>query len=166
MLAETFDALKPRFDELGITALKQGDDDRSRLLERFKTDAASVLFATSSFWEGIDAPGDVLRVVIICKLPFMVPTDPVIAARMEAVTMRGGNQFMEYMLPEAVIKFKQGFGRLMRRSSDSGVVAVLDSRIVRKAYGKLFVNSLPETSKSIKSTEGVLRDTEDFLIKL
>jgi ATP-dependent DNA helicase DinG len=164
MLTETFDALKPELDRLGITALRQGEDDRSRLLERFKTDTASVLFATSSFWEGIDTPGDALRVVIICKLPFMVPTDPVIAARMEAVEQRGGNQFMEYMLPEAVIKFRQGFGRLMRRGTDSGVVAVLDSRIVKKAYGKIFVHSLPETSRSVKSTEGILRDSETFLI--
>lgn len=164
MLTETFDALKPELDRLGITALRQGDDDRSRLLDRFKTDTASVLFATSSFWEGIDTPGDALRVVIICKLPFMVPTDPVIAARMEAVEQRGGNQFMEYMLPEAVIKFKQGFGRLMRRGTDSGIVAVLDSRIVKKAYGKIFVHSLPETSRSVKSMNGILRDSETFLI--
>ncbi|MBI9105359.1 MAG: DEAD/DEAH box helicase family protein [Spirochaetales bacterium] len=164
MLTETFDALKPDLDRLGITALRQGDDDRSRLLERFKTDTASVLFATSSFWEGIDTPGNALRVVIIFKLPFMVPTDPVIAARMEAVEKRGGNQFMEYMLPEAVIKFKQGFGRLMRRGTDSGVVAVLDSRIINKAYGKIFINSLPETARSIKPTDGILRDCESFLL--
>ncbi len=163
MLAETFDALKPGFDKMGITVLKQGDDDRTRLLERFKTDTASVLFATSSFWEGVDSPGDTLRVVIICKLPFMVPTDPVIAARMEAVESRGGNKFMEYMLPEAVIKLKQGFGRLMRRGTDSGVVAILDSRMVKKAYGRIFVNSLPETARSIKPAEGVLRDSENYL---
>ena len=163
-LSETFEALKPALDGLGITAMKQGDDDRSRLLERFRTDTASVLFATSSFWEGIDTPGDALRVVIICKLPFMVPTDPVIAARMEAVEARGGNQFMEYMLPEAVIKFKQGFGRLMRRGTDSGVVAVLDSRIVKKRYGSIFIQSLPETSRSVKDSAAVLRDCESFLL--
>lgn len=163
MLAETYDALKPKLDELGITALKQGDDDRSRLLDRFKTDTASVLFATSSFWEGIDSPGDTLKVVIICKLPFMVPTDPVIAARMEALERRGGNQFMEFMLPEAVIRLKQGFGRLMRRGTDSGVVAILDSRIVKKYYGRIFINSLPETARSIKSIDGILRDSENYL---
>ena len=163
MLTETFDILKPQLDKLGITVLKQGDDDRTRLLERFKTDTASVLFATSSFWEGIDSPGDTLKVVIICKLPFMVPTDPVIAARMEAVERRGGNQFMEYMLPEAVIRLKQGFGRLMRRGTDSGVVAILDSRMIRKAYGRIFINSLPETARSIKPLEGILRDSENYL---
>ena len=163
MLTETFDALRSGFDSLGITVLKQGEDDRTRLLERFKTDTASVLFATSSFWEGIDTPGDALKVVIICKLPFMVPTDPVIAARMEAVERRGGNQFMEYMLPEAVIRLKQGFGRLMRRSTDSGVVAILDSRIIRKAYGRVFINSLPETARSIRRAESVLLDAENFL---
>ena len=164
MLSETFDVLKPELDRLGITALKQGEDDRTRLLERFKTDTASVLFATSSFWEGIDSPGDTLKVVIICKLPFMVPTDPVIAARMEAVERRGGNQFMEYMLPEAVIKLKQGFGRLMRRGTDSGVVVILDSRMIKKAYGRIFINSLPETARSIKSTDGILRDSEPYLL--
>jgi len=164
MLSETFDALKPGLDRLGITALRQGDDDRSRLLDKFKTDTASVLFATSSFWEGIDTPGNALRVVIIYKLPFMVPTDPVIAARMEAVEKRGGNQFMEYMLPEAVIKFKQGFGRLMRRGTDSGVVAVLDSRILKKAYGKIFIHSLPETARSFKPSDAILRDSENFLL--
>jgi len=163
MLTETFDALKPGLDKLGITVLKQGDDDRTRLLEKFKTDTASVLFATSSFWEGIDAPGNSLKVVIICKLPFMVPTDPVIAARMEVVEQRGGNQFMEYMLPEAVIKLKQGFGRLMRRGTDSGVVAILDSRMLKKFYGRLFVNSLPETARSFKPVEGILRDSENYL---
>ncbi|MDC7124138.1 MAG: helicase C-terminal domain-containing protein [Spirochaetales bacterium] len=163
MLSETFDIIKPELDELGITALKQGADDRSRLLESFKTDTASVLFATSSFWEGIDTPGDSLKVVIIFKLPFMVPTDPVIAARMEAVVKRGGNQFMEYMLPEAAIRLKQGFGRLMRRGTDSGIVSILDSRIVKKRYGSVFIKSLPETSRSIKDAEGVLRDCENFL---
>ena len=165
MLSETFEALKPGLDELGITVLKQGDDDRTRLLEKFKTDTASVLFATSSFWEGIDTPGDSLKVVIICKLPFMVPTDPVIAARMEAVEARGGNQFMEYMLPEAVIKLKQGFGRLMRRGTDSGVVVILDSRIIKKYYGRIFINSLPETARSLKPAESVLRDSEYYLFK-
>ncbi len=165
MLADTYEAIKPGLDALGITVLKQGDDDRTRLLERFKTDTASVLFATSSFWEGIDTPGDSLKVVIICKLPFMVPTDPVIAARMEAVESRGGNQFMEYMLPEAVIKLKQGFGRLMRRGTDSGVVAILDSRILKKYYGKIFINSLPETGKSFKPSEGIFRDCENYLYR-
>ncbi|MDC7226698.1 MAG: helicase C-terminal domain-containing protein [Spirochaetales bacterium] len=165
MLTETFDVLKPGLDKLGITALKQGDDERTRLLERFKTDTASVLFATSSFWEGIDSPGDTLKVVIICKLPFMVPTDPVIAARMEAVEARGGNQFMEYMLPEAVIRLKQGFGRLMRRGTDSGVVAILDSRMLKKYYGRIFVNSLPETARSFKPSEGILRDCEHYLFR-
>ncbi len=164
-LSDTYEAVKPSLDQLGITSLKQGDDDRSRLLEKFKTDTASVLFATSSFWEGIDTPGESLKVVVICKLPFMVPTDPVISARMEAIEARGGNQFMEFMLPEAVIKFKQGFGRLMRRSTDSGVVAVLDSRLLTKAYGKIFINSLPETGKSVKQSEHILSDAENFLYK-
>lgn len=163
MLSNVFDSLKMELEELNITALKQGEDTRIRLLEKFKTDTASVLFATSSFWEGIDTPGDALKLVIIFKLPFMVPTDPVIAARMEAVEKRGGNQFMEYMLPEAVIKLKQGFGRLMRRGTDSGIVAILDSRIVTKRYGSIFIKSLPETSLSIKTANEILTDCQNFL---
>jgi ATP-dependent DNA helicase DinG len=92
----------------GITTLKQGDEDRSKLLSVFKTDTASVLFATDSFWEGVDTPGEALEVVIICRLPFRVPTDPVAKARMDAIEKAGGNSFMEMSLPEAVLKLKQG----------------------------------------------------------
>jgi ATP-dependent DNA helicase DinG len=148
---------------LGIRCLKQGDDDRSRLLQTFLNDTQSVLFATDSFWEGVDAPGDTLRLVILCRLPFRTPSDPVFEARREAVEKNGGNPFMDLSLPEAVMKFKQGFGRLMRRSSDRGVVAVLDGRILKKRYGTFFLQSLPETRTSFGGFEGILRDTENFL---
>ncbi len=141
-----WEAVKPRLDALGISAYRQGDDERSRLLESFKTNLSSVLFATDSFWEGIDAPGDTLQLVIITKLPFRVPTDPVQMARSEAIERRGGNSFMELSLPEAVIRFKQGFGRLIRHSEDTGAVVVLDARILKKHYGKLFLSSLPKTN--------------------
>lgn len=143
-LKAAYEVAKPAMDAVGILCMRQGDDERSRLLDAFKTDISSVLFATDSFWEGVDAPGETLSLVIITKLPFRVPTDPVQLARSEACERRGGNAFMEISLPEAVIRLKQGFGRLIRHSDDRGAVVILDSRIVKKRYGGLFINSLPE----------------------
>jgi ATP-dependent DNA helicase DinG len=156
-------AALPELQPLGIRCLKQGDDDRSRLLQTFLEDESSVLFATDSFWEGVDAPGDTLRLVILCRLPFRTPSDPVFEARREAIEQGGGNPFMELSLPEAVMKFKQGFGRLMRRSSDRGVVAVLDGRLIKKRYGSFFLQSLPETKTSFSDFNGLLGDMERFL---
>ena len=154
---------QPELQDMGIRCLKQGSDDRTRLLQTFLADESSALFATSSFWEGVDAPGDTLRLVILCRLPFRTPNDPVFEARREAVQKNGGNPFMDLSLPEAVTKFKQGFGRLMRRSGDRGVVAVLDGRLIKKRYGELFLRSLPETGTSFSSLSGVLQDMESFL---
>jgi len=162
-LRSAWNAALPELQSLGIRCLKQGDDDRSRLLQTFLADTQSALFATDSFWAGVDAPGDTLRLVILCRLPFRTPNDPVFEARREAVEKNGGNPFMDLSLPEAVIKFKQGFGRLMRRSSDRGVVAVLDSRLIKKRYGDFFLQSLPETRTSFSSLSSILRDTENFL---
>ncbi len=148
---------------LGLTILKQGDDDRSRLLDTFRNDESSVLFATDSFWEGVDAPGDALLHVIITKLPFRVPSDPVHAARAEAIEKSGANAFMELSLPEAVMRFRQGFGRLMRRKTDRGVVTVLDRRILAKKYGKIFLESLPETRQCFEPLRDVLPTVERFL---
>jgi ATP-dependent DNA helicase DinG len=162
-LQSAWHASAPELQGMGIRCLKQGDDDRSRLLQAFLDDTQSVLFATDSFWEGVDAPGDTLRLVILCRLPFRTPNDPVFEARREVVEKNGGNPFMDLSLPEAVMKFKQGFGRLMRRSSDRGVVAVLDSRIIKKRYGTFFLQSLPETRTCFSDFSGILRDTENFL---
>jgi ATP-dependent DNA helicase DinG len=162
-LRSAWQAARPKLEELGISCLKQGDDDRSRLLQTFLADTHSVLFATDSFWEGVDAPGDTLRLVILCRLPFRTPNDPVFEARREAVEINGGNPFMDLSLPEAVMKFKQGFGRLMRRSNDRGVVAVLDGRLIKKRYGAFFLQSLPETRTSFTDFSGTLRDIENFL---
>jgi len=162
-LTNAHNAAKDELTPLGIRCLKQGDDDRTRLLQNFVSDTSSCLFATDSFWEGVDAPGDTLRLVIICRLPFRTPGDPILEARREALEKSGGNPFMELSLPQAVMKFKQGFGRLMRRSADHGVVVVLDGRIVKKKYGQLFLQSLPETKTSIGDLDNILRDMESFL---
>jgi len=113
------------------------------LLDKFKRTPHAVLFATSSFWQGVDVRGAQLSCVIIDKLPFAVPSDPVIAARQRAIDDAGGSSFFEYSVPQAIITFKQGMGRLIRSATDTGVLAVLDSRIKTKGYGKRFITSLP-----------------------
>ena len=124
--------------------LLQGTAPRSILLDRFRSTPNAVLFATSSFWQGVDVPGAQLSCVIIDKLPFAVPSDPVVAARVRALTEDGRNAFAEYQVPEAVLALKQGFGRLIRSKTDRGILAILDNRIQRMQYGKIFIESLPK----------------------
>lgn len=162
-MRSAYEKAKGRLAELGIAAMRQGEDERSRLLDAFKADLSSVLFATDSFWEGVDAPGETLQLVVICKLPFRVPTDPVQLARSEAVERRGGNAFMEISLPEAVIRLKQGFGRLIRHSEDRGAVVILDSRIATKRYGQLFVQSLPECRLVAEGLTRIEKEVATFL---
>jgi ATP-dependent DNA helicase DinG len=129
--------------KLPYPLFRQGEAPRSVLLERFTLDVHSVLLATGSFWQGIDVPGETLSCLIVDKLPFDSPSDPLVAARIEAVRKRGGNPFMEYQLPSAIITLKQGLGRLIRSSKDSGILAILDVRIATARYGAQFLRSLP-----------------------
>jgi ATP-dependent DNA helicase DinG len=137
---ELFERVRTR---VPFPLLLQGTSPRSVLLERFKNTPGAVLFATASFWQGVDVPGEQLSCVIVDRLPFAVPSDPIVAARVRALQEDGRNPFAEFQVPEAVLALKQGFGRLIRTKTDRGVLALLDSRIQRMAYGKIFIESLP-----------------------
>jgi ATP-dependent DNA helicase DinG len=142
-LRTTAQAIRSPLERAGISLYDQSDGTpRTTLLEAFKTADAGVLLGTKSFWEGVDVPGEALSALVIVKLPFDVPSDPIIAARSETYE----RAFNEYTLPEAVLKFRQGFGRLIRSRSDRGVVVILDRRILTKAYGRMFLDSLPACS--------------------
>lgn len=155
-------ALRSQYDFSG-TLLKQGDDDNARLLDTFRNDESSVLFATDSFWQGVDVPGKSLSQVIIVKLPFPVPSDPVFAARSEAIERRGGSSFMELSVPEAVVKFRQGVGRLVRRSDDRGAVVLLDKRVYEKRYGAFFLNSIPKSKRVYEPLERIIERVSDLI---
>ena len=144
-------------DVLEYPTLLQGTAPRSALLEEFRGTPNAVLFATSSFWQGVDVQGDQLSAVIIDRLPFAVPSDPVVAARVRAIDDEGGNAFFQYQVPAAVITLKQGFGRLIRSLHDRGLLALLDNRILKKQYGRVFLESLPAYRKTTN-----IEDVEDF----
>jgi len=139
--------------EIDYPTLMQGTGPRSALLDEFRATPHSVLFATSSFWQGVDVQGDQLSCVIIDKLPFAVPSDPVVEARIERLREQGGNPFYEYQIPQAALALKQGFGRLIRSKTDRGVLVLLDNRITKQRYGQVFFDSLPPYGFTTQITE-------------
>ena len=152
MLETAARELTPWFSKRNIRLLAQtGGMDRSKMLEAFKADVNSVIFGADSFWQGVDVPGEALSNVIIVKLPFSMPSHPLLEARLEEIRRRGGNPFVEYQVPEAVIKLKQGFGRLIRTKRDRGIVVILDPRVLTKPYGRTFLGSLPECPRVIET---------------
>ncbi len=153
-LRDAVTRLRPRLD---YPLFIQGEQPRASLLEQFRCTKNAVLFGTGSFWEGVDVPGDALSLVVIDKLPFAVPSDPLTAARMRRIEERGGVAFRDYQLPQAALALKQGFGRLIRRRDDRGIVAVLDNRIVTKTYGRVFTDTLPTGVRRTSALELVRR---------
>jgi len=154
--------LSPVLEARGYRCLRQGEMSRHRLLQAFRADEKSVLFGTDSFWEGVDVPGRALEQVIICRLPFKVPSEPVLEARAEAIEKAGGDPFMHYTVPQAVIRFKQGFGRLIRHRDDRGAVLILDVRVVRRNYGRTFLRSLPDVPLLTAPADQALAQLRSF----
>ncbi|MEC7840258.1 MAG: helicase C-terminal domain-containing protein [Chlamydiota bacterium] len=157
--------LEKKLENLRLPILMQGQDTRKNLLHKFKTINKSILFGTDSFWEGVDVSGEALRCVIIVKLPFQVPKEPIVQARMEAILANGGSPFFDFSIPNAIVKFMQGFGRLIRNRKDRGCILCLDSRLIKKPYGKLFINSLPNCQKFFVDTPSMYKLMVDFYKK-
>jgi len=158
--AELRASLPPRWP-----ILVQGERSRDLLLRRFREAGNAILLGTDSFWEGVDVPGRALRVLLLCKLPFKVPSEPLTAARLERLAEQGEDGFMGYLLPHAALKLKQGFGRLIRTRTDAGVVILLDRRVVVKRYGPLLLSGLPRAERVMGTWAEVRTKCEDFFAR-
>jgi DNA polymerase-3 subunit epsilon/ATP-dependent DNA helicase DinG len=159
-LKKTSQSIGPALSDRGILVYEQGEGASPHaLLESFKSSERAVLLGTRSFWEGVDIPGEALSVLVIVKLPFDVPSDPIIAARSETFD----DPFHQYTLPEAVLRFRQGFGRLIRTETDRGVVVILDRRVLTKRYGQLFISSLPQCTQRVGPIQDLPREAVKWL---
>ena len=157
MLRQVAEEVRKDLEGMGITSLVQGEEgwDRTRLLKVFREDINSVLFGVNSFWEGVDVPGEALSNLIITKLPFQVPEGPLVEARHARLKEQGLEPFQVESLPEAVLRLKQGFGRLIRTATDVGTVTILDPRVSTERWGRIFLNALPECEVVFLSKPGV-----------
>jgi len=163
ILKRIYQAALPQFQQLGIPLFAQSvGGSRTTLLERFRDSRESVLLGTMSFWEGVDVIGTALEILIIDKLPFAVPSEPIIEANVEKLKKEGYEPFLEYYVPESVLKFRQGVGRLIRSSTDAGVVINLDQRIDQKRYGRIFKESLPVEAETIIGESQLIRSVQQF----
>jgi ATP-dependent DNA helicase DinG len=165
ILFTSYSTLEDTYNRLSVTNpnlvfMKQGDMPRWQMIKEFRKKRNAVLFGTNTFWQGVDIPGKALECVIIFKLPFAVPDNPVTESKIELIKLKGEDPFKNYQLPQAIIMLKQGFGRLIRTQTDYGVVVILDSRIKTRHYGKLFLDSLPKCKVTNK-----IKDIEDFFIE-
>jgi ATP-dependent DNA helicase DinG len=156
------EALRARGGEGRWPILVHGEDARDGLLRRFRSSERSVLLGTASFWEGVDVPGDTLRALLLARLPFKVPTEPMTAAHSEAIIARGGDPFREYMLPHAALRLKQGFGRLIRSSNDRGAVVLLDPRVITKSYGEDLLAGLPPARQLVAPWPEIRNELKRF----
>lgn len=163
MLNRTYDAIKPDLRSNGVLVLGQGiDGSRTNITDRFKLEETAMLLGTDSFWEGIDVPGNALQVLGIVRLPFAVPSEPLVAAHIEELEKQGKNPFLNYSVPEAILKFRQGFGRLIRNKTDRGAVVVLDSRVLSTRYGRAFLEALPVEHHAFNSQEEMIGAIADW----
>ena len=157
MLQRVYRRIKPELEAEGILTLAQGKDgSRNSLIRIFQEEGSAVLLGTNSFWEGVDIPGEPLEILVLTKLPFEVPAEPVFQAWMEEIEKRGGNPFYQLSVPMAVLKFRQGFGRLIRTGSDRGMVLILDNRVLRFQYGQVFLGSLPVEPRIFENEKELL----------
>ena len=161
-LREAAIALRERGLDQRFPLMVHGEDGRDALLRRFKDAGHAILLGTSSFWEGVDVPGDPLRALVLSKLPFKVPTEPLTAAHCEAIEARGGDAFREYMIPHAALRLKQGFGRLIRTADDRGIVLLMDSRAANKGYGRDLIDGLPPARRVVAPWRDVEREIRKF----